>query len=156
MLNLVSMLFYSPRVPVFWKGTLILVPILGWRVCFIRITTLKALLIFICRAIVVARGSFIGCHTEDSIKGINRCALVGKSRTSYSRSRINCQKITANVDVEQWVKKSREDRIRHLEDQALWILKSTIDSSQNPAFPCALIAGDVVRLNICVCVCVCI
>ena len=58
---------------------------------------------------------------------------------------MNEERIVASVEVEQWVKKSREDRIQHLEDQSLSILKSTIESSQNPAFPCALIAGDVVR-----------
>lgn len=52
----------------------------------------------------------------------------------------------APVQVEKWAKKAREDRLHHLEEQALWVLRETVNSYQDPAFPCALIAGDVVIL----------
>lgn len=52
------------------------------------------------------------------------------------------------VQVEDLIKKAREHRLKHLEEQALWVLRETISSYQNPAFPCALIAGDVVILDL--------
>ncbi|KAI5076552.1 hypothetical protein GOP47_0008617 [Adiantum capillus-veneris] len=52
------------------------------------------------------------------------------------------------LQVEHLVKKAREHRLQHLEEQALWVLREIVNSYQTPAFPCALIAGDVVILDL--------
>ncbi|KAH7421655.1 hypothetical protein KP509_13G069400 [Ceratopteris richardii] len=65
-------------------------------------------------------------------------------------------RITVNVtasnqviaQVEDLSRKAREQRLQHLEEQALFVLKEIVNSYQSPAFPCALIAGDVVILDL--------
>ncbi|CAM6008028.1 unnamed protein product [Sphagnum balticum] len=52
------------------------------------------------------------------------------------------------VDTEEWNKQARETRLQHLEAQALETIQKTVDSFERPAFPCALIAGDVVILDL--------
>jgi phosphoadenosine phosphosulfate reductase len=63
------------------------------------------------------------------------------------------------VDTEEWNKQARETRLQHLEAQALETIAKTIDSFERPAFPCALIAGDVVCIHsyplLCFCLSVC-
>ncbi|GJP31608.1 hypothetical protein CLOM_g14410 [Closterium sp. NIES-68] len=54
----------------------------------------------------------------------------------------------AGADVEEWSKAARLVRQEQLEGQALDVLQKTIDSFERPAFPCALIAGDVVILHL--------
>lgn len=51
-------------------------------------------------------------------------------------------------DTEKWNQQARDARLQHLEAQALETLKTTVDSFEKPAFPCALIAGDVVCIPI--------
>ncbi len=63
------------------------------------------------------------------------------------------------VDTEEWNKQARETRLQHLEAQALETIRKTVDSFERPAFPCALIAGDVVCIHsyplLCFCLSVC-
>jgi hypothetical protein len=47
-------------------------------------------------------------------------------------------------DVEEWNKKGKLNRLEHLEEQALETLKHALYDFERPAFPCALITGDVV------------
>ncbi|KAL2621717.1 hypothetical protein R1flu_001922 [Riccia fluitans] len=69
---------------------------------------------------------------------------VGKSFASQVRG----SSVATNVDVSEWNKQVREDRLAFLETQAIDALRKTIDSYQKPAFPCALITGDVVILDL--------
>ncbi|CAK0787949.1 hypothetical protein CVIRNUC_011171 [Coccomyxa viridis] len=52
------------------------------------------------------------------------------------------------VDLDAWIQQSRESRWQWLEDSALQALKTAAENFERPAFPCALIAGDVVILNL--------
>jgi len=52
------------------------------------------------------------------------------------------------IDIGKWNQQARDARLQHLEAQALETLTTTVDSFERPAFPCALIAGDVVCIPI--------
>ncbi|BBN13532.1 hypothetical protein MPTK1_6g04280 [Marchantia polymorpha subsp. ruderalis] len=52
------------------------------------------------------------------------------------------------IDVTEWNKQVRDERLSILETQALNALRKTIENYQRPAFPCALITGDVVILDL--------
>ncbi|KAG0627065.1 hypothetical protein M758_2G171300 [Ceratodon purpureus] len=54
----------------------------------------------------------------------------------------------STIDTEKWNQQARDARLEHLEAQALETLKKTVESFEKPAFPCALIAGDVVILDL--------
>ncbi|EIE26875.1 adenine nucleotide alpha hydrolases-like protein [Coccomyxa subellipsoidea C-169] len=54
----------------------------------------------------------------------------------------------AKVDIDSWVQDSRRSREQWLEESALGALKTAVEAFERPAFPCALIAGDVVILNL--------
>ena len=49
--------------------------------------------------------------------------------------------------VDDWNLEARSLHLKSLEEEALRALKVTIDSFSHPTFPCALIAGDVVRYH---------
>jgi hypothetical protein len=51
------------------------------------------------------------------------------------------------VDVDDLNKKVKATRLEHLEAEAIDALKKTIEKYQRPAFPCALITGDVVWIS---------
>lgn len=59
-----------------------------------------------------------------------------------------CTSSSATADIEKWNQEARDARLHHLEAQALETLKITVDRFERPAFPCALIAGDVVILDL--------
>lgn len=73
-------------------------------------------------------------------------------RRVFSRaSASNTASVSASstrVDIERWNLGAREERLKHLEEQALQALRATVDTFEHPAFPCALIAGDVVLLHL--------
>lgn len=72
-----------------------------------------------------------------------------KSRSgSHSMVKRQVQAGSTIVEIEEWVNEARANRLQHLEEQALAILRKSIDTFRNPAFPCALIAGDVVILDL--------
>lgn len=54
----------------------------------------------------------------------------------------------AAVAVEEWNAAAVALRLEHLEQQALEALRQTLASFEHPTFPCALIAGDVVILDL--------
>lgn len=56
--------------------------------------------------------------------------------------------VAGKADVEVWNKEARSSRLAHLEAQALKALEHTLEAYERPAFPCALIAGDVVILDL--------
>lgn len=55
--------------------------------------------------------------------------------------------VQTKLDVDQFVQHAKTKRLDLLERQALETLKIAVESSEHPVFPCALIAGDVVILE---------
>mmetsp|Transcript_23416 Transcript_23416/g.41420 ORF Transcript_23416/g.41420 Transcript_23416/m.41420 type:complete len:462 (-) Transcript_23416:123-1508(-) len=53
-----------------------------------------------------------------------------------------------SMSVDQMISKSKNDRISHLEEQAMEALKYAIETREHPVFPCAMIAGDMVILDL--------
>ena len=47
-------------------------------------------------------------------------------------------------DQEKFIAESKEMRLKHLEDQAMYALKISCENYENAVFPNAMIAGDVV------------
>jgi hypothetical protein len=47
-------------------------------------------------------------------------------------------------DQEQYIAESKDMRLKHLEEQAMFALKSAVENYGNAVFPNAMIAGDVV------------
>jgi phosphoadenylyl-sulfate reductase (thioredoxin) len=52
--------------------------------------------------------------------------------------------IAASFDQEQFVQTSQDMRLQHLEEQAIYALKISVENYGNAVFPNAMIAGDVV------------
>eukprot|EP00954_Amorphochlora_amoebiformis_P028756 1392172-Amorphochlora_amoeboformis.AAC.2 len=73
---------------------------------------------------------------------------VGKRQTAGRVSIAPLDMKTASV--EEMIKKSKDDRITHLEEQAMEALKYAVENShhEHPVFPCAMIAGDMVILDL--------
>lgn len=78
------------------------------------------------------------------------------SRPGHRSSRVSqhsrCEQVqvraVSSENIEQWNSEARTQRLAHLEEQALSTLKHTLGSFERPTFPCALIAGDVVLLDL--------
>lgn len=85
------------------------------------------------------------CHSNGS-RMHGDCLKARSWRRSIVKSHARAG--TVGIGLEEWVKEVVGDRLQHLEDQALAVLKKTVDTFENPAFPCALIAGDVVILDL--------
>merc|ERR1719159_1391218 len=49
-----------------------------------------------------------------------------------------------SFDQEAFIAESKEMRLKHLEEQAMFALKTSIENFENPVFPNAMIAGDCV------------
>lgn len=56
--------------------------------------------------------------------------------------------VQTKLDVDQYVQQSRNKRLELLERQALETLRTAVEGCEHPVFPCALIAGDVVILDL--------
>merc|ERR1712241_611044 len=69
--------------------------------------------------------------------------LVAKQAVRASR-RANVAVQAASYDQEQFIAESKEMRLKHLEEQAMYALKISCENFDNAVFPNALIAGDVV------------
>ena len=69
--------------------------------------------------------------------------LMTASRAVVSRSQAVVPR-AASYDQEQFIAESEEMRLAHLEEQAMYALKISCENFENPVFPNALIAGDVV------------
>eukprot|EP00467_Chlorarachnion_reptans_P020195 CAMPEP_0114513008 /NCGR_PEP_ID=MMETSP0109-20121206/15308_1 /TAXON_ID=29199 /ORGANISM="Chlorarachnion reptans, Strain CCCM449" /LENGTH=368 /DNA_ID=CAMNT_0001692787 /DNA_START=547 /DNA_END=1653 /DNA_ORIENTATION=+ len=53
-----------------------------------------------------------------------------------------------SATIEDMITKSKEERLNHLEAQAMEALKFAIENHEHPVFPCAMIAGDMVILDL--------
>merc|ERR1712241_834277 len=69
--------------------------------------------------------------------------LVAKQAVRASR-RANVAVQAASYDQEQFIAESKEMRLKHLEEQAMYALEISCENFDNAVFPNALIAGDVV------------
>jgi phosphoadenosine phosphosulfate reductase len=56
--------------------------------------------------------------------------------------------VSEKVNIEEWNTAGRSSRMAHLEAQAMEALEKAVNSFEHPTFPCALIAGDVVILDL--------
>merc|ERR1719428_2559798 len=58
--------------------------------------------------------------------------------------RSNVAGLKMGFDQEAFIAESKEMRLKHLEEQALFALKTSCENFENPVFPNAMIAGDCV------------
>jgi len=65
---------------------------------------------------------------------------VGMRSAPVSRARA----ATMSFDQEAFIAESKEMRLKHLEEQAMFALKTSCENFENPVFPNAMIAGDCV------------
>ena len=64
-----------------------------------------------------------------------------------SRRLLRCS-ATAKIDVDAWASSESQLRSEFLEKQARRVLRRAAEEAERPAFPCALIAGDIVILSL--------
>ncbi len=99
------------------------------------------------------RGHFLPACLSHKQGSMQRTCSIGVARAVQVSTKGSA------VDTEEWNKQARETRLQHLEAQALETIGKTVDSFERPAFPCALIAGDVVCIHsyplLCFCLSVC-
>eukprot|EP00850_Spirogloea_muscicola_P009345 SM000052S17737 [mRNA] locus=s52:428610:431364:+ [translate_table: standard] len=70
------------------------------------------------------------------------------ARASAAPLRTAVAAVRKEVDVAALNKEARLARLDHLEAQAMDVLRQTVASFEHPTFPCALITGDVVILDL--------
>jgi phosphoadenosine phosphosulfate reductase len=58
--------------------------------------------------------------------------------------RSNVEGLKMSFDQEAFIAESKEMRLKHLEEQAMFALKTSCENFENPVFPNAMIAGDCV------------
>jgi phosphoadenosine phosphosulfate reductase len=58
--------------------------------------------------------------------------------------RSNVAGLKMSFDQEAFIAESKEMRLKHLEEQAMFALKTSVENFENPVFPNAMIAGDCV------------
>jgi phosphoadenosine phosphosulfate reductase len=58
--------------------------------------------------------------------------------------RSNVAGLKMGFDQEAFIAESKEMRLKHLEEQAMFALKTSCENFENPVFPNAMIAGDCV------------
>ncbi|EFJ38718.1 hypothetical protein SELMODRAFT_270214 [Selaginella moellendorffii] len=91
---------------------------------------------------------------DSSLLGGNFASLhriLSKSHARVLHYSVSCAaavKEKEALDIQQWNDEAYEARLQHLESQAKSVLQKTIECFERPAFPCALIAGDVVMLDL--------
>jgi phosphoadenylyl-sulfate reductase (thioredoxin) len=72
-------------------------------------------------------------------------SVLPKSSSSVRSGNVALKMATAEVfDQEQYIAESKDMRLKHLEEQAMFALKIAVENYGNAVFPNALIAGDVV------------
>ncbi len=81
----------------------------------------------------------MGASASSARVGGNQRALAGGLR-----AREGVAARAASYDQEQFIAESKEMRLKHLEEQAMYALKISCENFDNAVFPNAMIAGDVV------------
>lgn len=74
--------------------------------------------------------------------GASFCSAFAPAPVTFSRSA--GLKMAEQFDQEQYIAQSKEMRLKHLEEQAMFALKIACENYDNAVFPNAMIAGDVV------------
>ena len=80
----------------------------------------------------------------------HRCARRTMLRGGSERSRrFRRNASTTQEEISSWVEKARVSRLQHLEEQASTTIRKAVEAASGEpiAFPCALIAGDVIMLD---------
>ena len=81
----------------------------------------------------------------------HRCARRTMLRGGSERSRrFRRNASTTQEEISSWVEKARVSRLQHLEEQASTTIRKAVEAASGEpiAFPCALIAGDVIMLEL--------
>merc|ERR1719224_221098 len=73
-----------------------------------------------------------------------RGAAPQKTRPVRKSLRSNVAGLKMGFDQEAFIAESKEMRLKHLEEQAMFALKTSCEGFENPVFPNAMIAGDCV------------
>merc|ERR1719337_653234 len=74
-----------------------------------------------------------------------RSVAVPRARAPVRKSlRSNVEGLKMGFDQEAFISESKEMRLKHLEEQAMFALKTSCENFENPVFPNAMIAGDCV------------
>jgi phosphoadenosine phosphosulfate reductase len=73
-----------------------------------------------------------------------RGAAPQKTRPVRKSLRSNVAGLKMGFDQEAFIAESKEMRLKHLEEQAMFALKTSCENFENPVFPNAMIAGDCV------------
>jgi hypothetical protein len=85
-----------------------------------------------------------------TIFGASLTSAFAPSRVAFSRP--TGLSMAEQFDQEKFIAESKEMRLKHLEEQAMYALKISCENYANAVFPNAMIAGDVVsRFSRCVC-----
>ncbi|KAK9823415.1 hypothetical protein WJX72_002591 [[Myrmecia] bisecta] len=108
-----------------------------------RPTAKPALQVFSSRARVHSCSNIRPSHVPASSHRHHNLFLVSSRRQATVAAAVKSE-----VDVAPWVEEARSKRLQQLEEQALDALQKAVDNFEHPAFPCALIAGDVVILHL--------
>jgi phosphoadenosine phosphosulfate reductase len=74
-------------------------------------------------------------------------SLLRLRTTANSKPSLRCS-AAAKLDVDAWASSEAALRSAFLEEQARRVLRRAAEQAQRPAFPCALIAGDIVILSL--------
>jgi hypothetical protein len=77
-----------------------------------------------------------------AIFGASLALAFAPSRVTFSRP--SSLHMAEQFDQEKFIAESKEMRLKHLEDQAMYALKISCENYENAVFPNAMIAGDVV------------
>merc|ERR1719506_2522956 len=79
---------------------------------------------------------------------VNRPVIVNAPRPQRApvrkSLRSNVAGLKMSFDQEAFIAESKEMRLKHLEEQAMFALKTSCENFENPVFPNAMIAGDCV------------
>jgi len=66
------------------------------------------------------------------------------SAKSYGAAQPRARSAVMTYDQEAFIQESKDMRLKHLEEQAMFALKTSCENFENPVFPNAMIAGDCV------------
>eukprot|EP00539_Tryblionella_compressa_P015515 CAMPEP_0178844518 /NCGR_PEP_ID=MMETSP0746-20121128/16853_1 /TAXON_ID=913974 /ORGANISM="Nitzschia punctata, Strain CCMP561" /LENGTH=438 /DNA_ID=CAMNT_0020508465 /DNA_START=108 /DNA_END=1424 /DNA_ORIENTATION=+ len=90
---------------------------------------------------VVALGAIYGATFGSAFAPAHTASF---SKPSSSSLNVAAEDKKVGFDQEQFIAESKEMRLKHLEEQAMYALKISCENYDNAVFPNAMIAGDVV------------
>jgi len=75
---------------------------------------------------------------------LSMVAAVSAYGVGVARAPTRARALSMSFDQEAFIAESKEMRLKHLEEQAMFALKTSCENFENPVFPNAMIAGDCV------------